>query len=74
MREDGLVFGYLETEDFGAVLAGMADREANERCQTEMAPLLARLAGQHPDQSMIRVLRTPFSELQCGRLNWDDGF
>ena len=36
LREDGLLVGYLETEDFGRARSGMARREVNERWQKEM--------------------------------------
>ncbi len=32
LRSDGLLVGYLETEDFERARAGMAKREVNERC------------------------------------------
>jgi L-rhamnose mutarotase len=52
MRPDGLLFGYLETEDFAAVKAGMAKREVNARWQAEMADLFEALEGQKPDEAM----------------------
>ena len=36
LREDGLLVGYLECEDFDAVRAAMDATEVNARCQTEM--------------------------------------
>ena len=36
LREDGLLVGYLETEDFERARAGMAQQEVNERWQREM--------------------------------------
>ncbi|MCW5849042.1 MAG: L-rhamnose mutarotase [Anaerolineae bacterium] len=55
MREDGLLFGYLETEDFDAARAGMATREVNARWQAEMAPFFEALAGKRPDEGFIRL-------------------
>jgi L-rhamnose mutarotase len=52
MREDGLLFGYLETDDFERALAGMATREVNLRWQREMAPFFEIEPGRRPDQSM----------------------
>lgn len=52
MRPDGLLFGYLETEDFGAAKAGMAKREVNARWQAEMGDLFEALEGQKPDEAM----------------------
>ena len=37
LRPDGLLVGYLETEDFERARAGMATREVNERWQREMS-------------------------------------
>jgi len=41
LAEDGLVVGYLETEDFEAAQAAIAASEVNRHWQREMAPLLA---------------------------------
>lgn len=37
LTDDGLLVGYLETEDFAAAQAGMAATEVNTRWQAEMA-------------------------------------
>ena len=37
---DGLLIGYLETEDFAAAQAAMAQRDVNARWQAEMAEFL----------------------------------
>jgi len=55
MREDGLLFGYLETENFEQALAGMAQREVNARWQAEMAPFFEALDGKRPDEGLIRL-------------------
>jgi L-rhamnose mutarotase len=52
MREDGLLFGYLETDDFQKALDGMAEREVNMRWQREMAPFFEIESGKRPDQAM----------------------
>ncbi len=39
MREDGLVFGYLEADDWEKATAEMAKSEVNARWQEYMAPL-----------------------------------
>ena len=51
LRDDGLLVGYLETPDFAAALAGMAEREVNERWQRDMAPFFEQLEGR-PDEGM----------------------
>jgi L-rhamnose mutarotase len=38
LRADGLLIGYLETEDFDAAVAGMEAEDVNTRWQAEMAP------------------------------------
>lgn len=53
LREDGLLFGYLETEDFGRARAEMARREVNLRWQQEMAPFFEGLEGRRPDEGMV---------------------
>jgi L-rhamnose mutarotase len=52
LREDGLLVGYLETEDFAAAQARMARLEVNARWQTEMAPFFEALDGAAPDEAM----------------------
>jgi len=38
LRADGLLVGYLETEDFERAQAAMAERDVNARWQADMAP------------------------------------
>ena len=52
LRDDGLLVGYLETEDFAAAQAAMADTEVNARWQAEMAPYFEALDGGAPDAAM----------------------
>jgi L-rhamnose mutarotase len=52
LRPDGLLVGYLETEDFEAALAGMKTRAVNDRWQTEMAPFFLSAGGEHADDQM----------------------
>ena len=59
LREDGLLFGYLETEDFEKALAEMAKREVNLKWQAEMAPFFEIAPGTRPDQNM-QVLQEVF--------------
>jgi L-rhamnose mutarotase len=42
LRGDGLLIGYLETEDFDAAQRAMDQTEVNARWQAEMAPLFQR--------------------------------
>jgi L-rhamnose mutarotase len=52
LREDGLLVGDLETEDFARARAGMASREVNERWQREMKDFFVQPAGLLPDRAM----------------------
>ena len=52
LREDGLLVGYLETEDFGKAQEMMAEREVNERWQRDMARFIMQPAGLLPDRAM----------------------
>ncbi|HEX5322536.1 MAG TPA: L-rhamnose mutarotase [Capsulimonadaceae bacterium] len=52
LREDGLLFGYVEVVDFDAALAAMAKTEVNARWQKEMAPFFESEPGLLPDEHM----------------------
>src|SRR5690348_3729132 len=52
LRDDGLLVGYLETEDFERARAGMAQREVNERWQWEMGDFFVQPDGVLPDRAM----------------------
>ncbi|UBU09834.1 L-rhamnose mutarotase [Nonomuraea gerenzanensis] len=52
LRDDGLLVGYLETEDFEAAQQAMAETEVNARWQAEMAPFFEGLDGR-PDEGMV---------------------
>jgi L-rhamnose mutarotase len=39
LREDGMLIGYCETEDFEAARRAMEGKDVNARWQAEMAPL-----------------------------------
>ena len=52
LRSDGLLVGYLETEDFERARAGMAKLDINERWQREMAGFFVQPEGLLPDQAM----------------------
>jgi L-rhamnose mutarotase len=51
LREDGLLVGYLETEDFERARAAMTETDVNERWQREMAPFF-ELDDRAPDAAM----------------------
>ena len=50
--EDGLVVGYLETDDFAAAQSAMAATEVNARWQAGMADFFQNSAGVLPDEAM----------------------
>ena len=52
LREDGLLVGYLETEDFERARAGMASLEVNHRWQNEMKDFFVQPQGLTPDRAM----------------------
>lgn len=54
LRDDGLLVGYLETDDFEAARTAMAATEVNARWQAEMAPFFEDLDGR-PDEGMVAL-------------------
>lgn len=50
--DDGLVVGYLETDDFEAAQRRMAATQVNDRWQAGMAQYFQDPAGATPDQAM----------------------
>jgi L-rhamnose mutarotase len=52
LREDGLLVGYLETDDFAAAQEAMAATEVNARWQAEMGEFFEALDGARPDEAM----------------------
>ena len=49
LRADGLLIGYVETDDLAAAQAGMAATAVNARWQADMAPFFVDLHGR-PDE------------------------
>ena len=54
LRDDGLLIGYLETEDLAAARAGMAATEVNARWQREMSDFFVDLDGA-PDTGFVQL-------------------
>ena len=52
LRDDGMLIGYLETEDFELARSGMAMREVNDRWQREMSSFFMNPPGVNPDAAM----------------------
>jgi L-rhamnose mutarotase len=52
-REDGLLVGYVEVDDFDAARAAMEATDVNARWQAEMSEFFELPADARPDASMI---------------------
>lgn len=52
-RPDGLLVGYLETDDLDQARAAMARTEVNTRWQAEMADFFVGLDGRPPDEGFL---------------------
>lgn len=52
LRNDGMLVGYLETEDFDRARKNMAAGDVNKRWQREMAGFFVQPADLLPDQAM----------------------
>jgi L-rhamnose mutarotase len=55
LREDGLLVGYLECEDFAAAQRAMEDEEVNARWQADMVPFFELPSGARPDTGFARL-------------------
>ena len=55
LRSDGLLIGYLETEDFDAAVAGMEAEDVNTRWQADMAEFFELPSGERPDTGLLRL-------------------
>jgi L-rhamnose mutarotase len=54
-RADGLLVGYLETDDFAAAVAAMEETDVNARWQAEMAEFFELPGGERPDTGLLRL-------------------
>jgi L-rhamnose mutarotase len=52
LRDDGLLVGYLETENFERARAGMSKLEVNDRWQREMSGFFIQPDDVLPDRAM----------------------
>lgn len=55
LASDGLLIGYVETDDFAGALAAMAATGVNARWQAEMADFFEGPPGQRPDQGFTTI-------------------
>lgn len=53
LREDGLLVGYVECDDFAAIQAAMQETGVNARWQAEMAPFFELPGGGAADEAMV---------------------
>ena len=53
--DDGLLVGYLETEDFAAAQAAMEATDVNARWQAEMAEFFELPGDERPDTGLRRL-------------------
>ncbi len=55
LDDEGLLVGYLETDDFKAALRRMDEADVNARWQAEKAPFFELPAGARPDTGLTRL-------------------
>jgi L-rhamnose mutarotase len=55
LRDDGLLVGYLETEDFAAAQAAMEATDVNARWQASMAEFFLLPSEERPDTGFVRL-------------------
>ena len=53
LADEGLLVGYMETDDYAAALAAMAATDVNARWQAEMAGFF--VSDGPPDRSFLRI-------------------
>jgi L-rhamnose mutarotase len=53
LRDDGLLVGYVESDDLDAAQRAMAATAVNARWQSEMAPFFTGLQGRGPDEGFL---------------------
>jgi L-rhamnose mutarotase len=53
LRPDGLLVGYVESDDLEAAQSAMTRTDVNERWQREMAPFFTGLDGRPPDEGFL---------------------
>jgi L-rhamnose mutarotase len=55
LADDGLLVGYLETDDYEAAQRRMAETDVNARWQAEMRPFFADVGDLRPDEGFRRL-------------------
>ena len=54
-RNDASLFGYFETPNLEAALAGMVSTDVNARWQAMMAEFFVELDGLRPDEGFLKL-------------------
>ena len=54
LRPDGLLIGYVESDDFAAAQQAMAETDVNARWQAEMSEFFVELDGR-PDEGFLQL-------------------
>jgi L-rhamnose mutarotase len=67
LRDDGLLVGYLHTEDLAAAQAAMDATEVNARWQAEMAEFFEELGDARPDTGFVQLEEVFHLEDQLAR-------
>ena len=68
LREDGLLIGYVESDDLDAARAAMAATEVNARWQAQMSELFSGAEGRPPDESFHLLTEVFHLEDQLDRV------
>lgn len=55
LRPDGLLIGYVETDDFERARDEMSRRDVNARWQREMSEFFVQEPGATPDRALVRL-------------------
>jgi L-rhamnose mutarotase len=66
LKDDGLLVGYVESDDLAAAQKAMAATDVNARWQAEMAPFFIGLAGRPPDEGFLLLEEVFHLEDQLG--------
>jgi L-rhamnose mutarotase len=67
LRDDGLLVGYVESEDLAAAQAAMAATDVNRRWQAQMAEFFTGLDGRRPDEGFLLLDEVFHLETQLGQ-------
>ncbi len=65
LRPDGLLIGYLETDDFTKARSEMAKRAINDKWQHEMKDFFMTADGSTPDRAMLPLEEVFHLEGEC---------